>query len=48
MINQTGRIVFEKTSNIGAEIIIPNPVPGMYFVKVVSKEKVFTQKMVIK
>lgn len=48
VINQTGQIVFEKTSNTGTEINIPNPIPGMYFVSVVSKGKVFTQKIIIK
>lgn len=48
VINQTGQIVFEKTSHIGNEINIPNPIPGMYFVSFVSKGKVFTQKIIIK
>lgn len=48
VINQTGQIVFEKTSHTGNEINIPNPIPGMYFVSVVSKGKVFTQKIIIK
>jgi V8-like Glu-specific endopeptidase len=48
VINQTGQIVFEKTSHTGTEINIPNPIPGMYFVSVVSKGKVFTQKIIIK
>jgi hypothetical protein len=44
VINQTGQIVFEKTSNTGTEINIPNPISGLYFVSIISKSKVFTQK----
>ena len=48
IINQTAQIVFEKSSHTGTEINIPNPIPGMYFVSVVSKGKVFIQKIIIK
>lgn len=48
VINQTGQIIFEKSNNADTEINIPNPIPGLYFVSVVAKSKVFTQKIIIK
>lgn len=48
VINQTGQLVFEKKSNIDEKINISNPKSGLYFVIVISRNKVFTQKLIIK
>jgi hypothetical protein len=48
VINQLGQIVFTSSSFVDSEIIIPNPLSGLYFIMIYSPNEVFTKKLLIK
>ena len=47
IIDNLGKTVFESSLSNGNEVNIPNPQKGIYFVSVVMKDKIFTQKIII-
>ncbi len=47
IVDNLGKTVFESSLKNGNDVNIPNPQKGIYFVSVVMKDKIFTQKIII-